>query len=147
MSTTRSAALAGIALGSLLGLGEAPAFAEVEERSAYQVAQAAAPETVGERVDQAARTGGHAAERGASFLVSLLAWLVIGLGIGALAKLAMPGPDGGGILSTSLLGIAGALVGGLLASLVGIQSFLGAIVIAVLGAMLLLLVQRRFRSV
>ena len=36
--------------------------------------------------------------------------IIIGLVIGALAKLLMPGPDPGGILVTMLLGIAGALL-------------------------------------
>jgi uncharacterized membrane protein YeaQ/YmgE (transglycosylase-associated protein family) len=37
--------------------------------------------------------------------------LVIGLVVGALAKLIMPGKDPGGILVTMLLGVAGSLVG------------------------------------
>lgn len=36
--------------------------------------------------------------------------LVIGLVVGALAKLIMPGKDGGGILLTALLGVAGAVL-------------------------------------
>jgi hypothetical protein len=40
-------------------------------------------------------------------------------------KFLMPGPDGGGWLMTSLLGIAGALVGGSIASAIGLASFTG----------------------
>jgi uncharacterized membrane protein YeaQ/YmgE (transglycosylase-associated protein family) len=43
------------------------------------------------------------------FIVYLI---VVGLVVGALAKLLMPGPDPGGIVVTILLGIAGAMVGG-----------------------------------
>ena len=44
--------------------------------------------------------------------MSILAWIVIGLIVGALAKLVMPGRDPGGMIVTILLGIGGALLGG-----------------------------------
>ena len=47
--------------------------------------------------------------------MNLLSWIVLGLLAGAIAKLVIPGPDGGGILGTLLLGIIGAFVGGSLA--------------------------------
>jgi uncharacterized membrane protein YeaQ/YmgE (transglycosylase-associated protein family) len=81
--------------------------------------------------------------------MGILAWIVIGLIVGVLAKWLMPGPDPGGMIVTILLGIAGAFVGGAIASAIGIGSFsglnLGSIVIAVLGAMLLLFLWRRLR--
>ncbi|MBS1118489.1 MAG: Transglycosylase associated protein [Deltaproteobacteria bacterium] len=40
--------------------------------------------------------------------------LIIGLVIGALAKLVMPGKDPGGILITMLIGVAGSLIAGFL---------------------------------
>jgi len=40
--------------------------------------------------------------------------LIIGLVVGAIAKLLMPGRDPGGIIVTMLIGVAGALLGGLL---------------------------------
>ncbi|MFK7975937.1 MAG: GlsB/YeaQ/YmgE family stress response membrane protein, partial [Halioglobus sp.] len=46
--------------------------------------------------------------------MGILAWIVLGLVAGALAKLIMPGKDGGGWLMTMVLGIAGAFVGGFL---------------------------------
>ena len=61
----------------------------------------------------------------------------------------MPGPDGGGVVLTSLLGIAGAIVGGFLAGALGIGSYagpsFGGFLIAVLGAMLLLGLRRMLR--
>jgi uncharacterized membrane protein YeaQ/YmgE (transglycosylase-associated protein family) len=46
--------------------------------------------------------------------MGILAWILLGLVAGALAKLIMPGPQGGGIILTTVLGIVGAIVGGLL---------------------------------
>jgi uncharacterized membrane protein YeaQ/YmgE (transglycosylase-associated protein family) len=49
-----------------------------------------------------------------------LLWaLIIGLVIGALAKLVMPGKDGGGILITMLLGVAGSMVATLIGQAAG----------------------------
>jgi len=70
--------------------------------------------------------------------------LIIGLVIGAIAKLLMPGRDPGGCIVTILLGIAGALVATYLGQAVGwyqpgqTAGFIGALV----GAMLLLLLYR-----
>jgi len=69
----------------------------------------------------------------------LLWMIVIGLIVGALAKLIMPGRDPGGVIVTILLGIAGSVVAGLIGRAVGwyaegqsagfIASVVGAIVI------------------
>ncbi|MBA3540286.1 MAG: GlsB/YeaQ/YmgE family stress response membrane protein [Deltaproteobacteria bacterium] len=45
--------------------------------------------------------------------------LIIGLVVGALAKLIMPGKDPGGIIVTMLIGVAGALIAGLLGRALG----------------------------
>jgi uncharacterized membrane protein YeaQ/YmgE (transglycosylase-associated protein family) len=77
-----------------------------------------------------------------SLLVTLIALVVGGLVIGALARLALPGPDPMSIPMTTVLGIAGSLIGGLVA-----RVFLGTgggVIFAVLGAMLLLYLHRRF---
>lgn len=83
------------------------------------------------------------------FLMTLVVWAILGLVIGALAKFLMPGPDGGGWLITSLLGIGGAVVGGSIASAIGLASFTGfnvsGLIIAIVGAMLLLGVYRLVR--
>ncbi|PSB43778.1 GlsB/YeaQ/YmgE family stress response membrane protein [Cyanosarcina cf. burmensis CCALA 770] len=44
--------------------------------------------------------------------MNILAWIVLGLIAGAIAKAIYPGRQGGGILGTILLGIIGAFVGG-----------------------------------
>jgi uncharacterized membrane protein YeaQ/YmgE (transglycosylase-associated protein family) len=46
--------------------------------------------------------------------MGIIGWIVLGLIVGALAKLVMPGDDKGGIILTMLLGVVGALVGGFL---------------------------------
>ena len=45
--------------------------------------------------------------------------LIVGLIAGALAKLVMPGKQGGGIIATMLLGIVGTFVAGIIASAIG----------------------------
>lgn len=49
--------------------------------------------------------------------MNILAWIILGLLAGAIAKAIYPGSQGGGILSTIVLGIIGAFVGGTLYSL------------------------------
>ena len=44
--------------------------------------------------------------------MGILGWIVLGLVVGALAKLIMPGDDPGGVIVTGLLGVVGALLGG-----------------------------------
>jgi uncharacterized membrane protein YeaQ/YmgE (transglycosylase-associated protein family) len=48
--------------------------------------------------------------------------LLIGLLVGALAKLIMPGKDPGGIFATMLLGVAGALVAGFIGRMLGLYA-------------------------
>lgn len=52
-------------------------------------------------------------------MVSLLIWLVLGFLAGYLAKVILPGNDGGGIILTTILGIVGAVVGGYIGTMVG----------------------------
>ena len=81
--------------------------------------------------------------------MGILTWIVLGLIAGVLAKLLMPGRDPGGIIVTILLGIAGALVGGFISTKLGygtVTGFnFGSVVIAVLGAILLLILYRVVR--
>ncbi|MFC3579958.1 GlsB/YeaQ/YmgE family stress response membrane protein [Sphingomonas hylomeconis] len=49
----------------------------------------------------------------------IIGWILIGLVAGILGKIIMPGRDPGGFIVTILIGIAGALLGGYLAPLVG----------------------------
>jgi uncharacterized membrane protein YeaQ/YmgE (transglycosylase-associated protein family) len=75
---------------------------------------------------------------------TIIAWIVIGLVAGALAKLVMPGDDPGGIIVTILIGIAGAFVGGFLMSLIGVGQggLIWTIVVATIGAIVLLAIYR-----
>jgi uncharacterized membrane protein YeaQ/YmgE (transglycosylase-associated protein family) len=75
---------------------------------------------------------------------ALIATLIVGLIVGAVAKLLMPGKDPGGCIVTILLGIAGAFVAGYLGQVIGWYQpgepvgFIASVV----GAMLLLLLYR-----
>ena len=75
-------------------------------------------------------------------LTLIIVLAIEGLIVGGLARLALPGPDPMGILATIGLGLAGSLVGGIVAHvLIGTA---GGVVFAVLGAILLLYLYRRF---
>lgn len=78
--------------------------------------------------------------------MSWLAWIVLGLIAGAIAKALMPGKDPGGIIVTMIIGILGALIGGFLGSTLfgtGLSGFSWqSMLLAVIGAMLLLWVYR-----
>jgi uncharacterized membrane protein YeaQ/YmgE (transglycosylase-associated protein family) len=76
---------------------------------------------------------------GIGFIIYLI---VFGLVIGALARLALPGPDPMGILGTIGLGLAGAFLGGVIAQL--LIGTAGGVIFALLGAILLLYLYRRF---
>jgi uncharacterized membrane protein YeaQ/YmgE (transglycosylase-associated protein family) len=70
-----------------------------------------------------------------------------GLLAGAIAKAILPGDDPGGIFVTMLIGIVGAIVGGLIASALNIGELgdffdIGTWLIAIAGSILLLLVYR-----
>lgn len=81
--------------------------------------------------------------------MGILSWIVLGLIAGALAKMLMPGKDGGGWIMTMVLGIAGAFVGGYLGSLAGLGSAdginLGSIATATGGAFVLLLAYKMIK--
>ena len=51
--------------------------------------------------------------------MSIIGWIVLGLLAGVIAKAIMPGAERVGIVLTTLLGIAGALLGGFLATALG----------------------------
>ena len=85
-------------------------------------------------------------------ITALLFWIIVGLVAGALAKFAMPGPDPGGIIVTTIIGIAGAVLGGFLLSLLGIGGGAGSggwifsIVAGVIGSVILLAIYRLFAN-
>ncbi len=70
--------------------------------------------------------------------------IVIGLIIGAVAKLLMPGKDPGGCIITILIGLAGSFVGGYLGQAVGWYRAdqPAGFIASVVGAMILLLIYR-----
>ncbi|OIN05538.1 GlsB/YeaQ/YmgE family stress response membrane protein [Oceanisphaera psychrotolerans] len=82
--------------------------------------------------------------------MGILSWIVFGLLAGMLAKWLMPGRDGGGIIMTMLLGIAGAFVGGWIGTRLGFGSVtgfnLGSFFTAIIGALALLFVYRLLRK-
>lgn len=78
---------------------------------------------------------------------AIVAWIVIGLIAGVLAKWVMPGPDPGGIVVTVLIGIAGAFIGGFVVNTLlggpGVSGLnLPSILVATLGALILLAIHR-----
>ena len=77
-------------------------------------------------------------------MFGILGWIVFGLIVGAVAKLLMPGKDPGGIIVTSLLGIAGAVIGGYIGRAVGLYGpgDEAGFVMALIGAIVLLVIYR-----
>ena len=77
-------------------------------------------------------------------VMGFIAWIILGLVAGAIAKAILPGRQGGGWIATLVLGVVGALVGGFLAGLFGfsyeeffsIESWL----IAIVGAIIVLVI-------
>jgi uncharacterized membrane protein YeaQ/YmgE (transglycosylase-associated protein family) len=74
----------------------------------------------------------------------ILWMLIIGLVVGALAKLLMPGRDPGGIFITMLLGVAGALVAGFLGRSLGWyhENESAGLIASILGSVILLALYR-----
>lgn len=78
--------------------------------------------------------------------MSILAWIVLGLLAGAIAKALMPGTDPGGIIVTMIIGIIGAFIGGWIGGMLtgtGLTGFsLWSLLLAVVGALVLLWIYR-----
>ena len=80
--------------------------------------------------------------------MGIIGWIILGLLAGLIAKALLPGDDPGGIIITTLIGVAGAFLGGLIAKVLGFgdpideffdfSTWLGAII----GSVLLLLAYR-----
>lgn len=77
-------------------------------------------------------------------MFNLIAWIVVGLIAGAIAKAIYPGHQGGGILATMILGIVGAFVGGSIFSFLSSGNLaitaaapfnIPGLIVAILGAM------------
>ncbi|HEX5028055.1 MAG TPA: GlsB/YeaQ/YmgE family stress response membrane protein [Gaiellaceae bacterium] len=84
--------------------------------------------------------------------MSIVAWIVLGLLAGLIAKAIMPGAGHVGIILTTLLGIAGALLGGFLATALGlgdpIDEFfdLSTWVASIVGALVILFLWNALRG-
>ncbi len=80
--------------------------------------------------------------------MGILAWIVVGLIAGWLAKMVVPGEGPGGIVGDLIVGIIGALIGGWVFNAFGHMGATGinvwSIVVAFIGAVILLLIIRAF---
>jgi len=84
-------------------------------------------------------------------MISIIIWIVLGFLAGLLAKMILPGSDGGGFILTAILGIVGAVVGGFIGNMVGygpVSSFnnignsLPSFIFSVIGAIVILAIYR-----
>lgn len=82
--------------------------------------------------------------------MGILSWIIFGLIAGAVAKFLHPGNDPGGIFVTIIIGVLGAVVGGFVASALGLGTVdgfnLGSLAIAIVGAVLLLFIYRKIKG-
>jgi uncharacterized membrane protein YeaQ/YmgE (transglycosylase-associated protein family) len=78
--------------------------------------------------------------------MGLLLWIVFGVVAGSLAKSVMPGPDRLGMFGTIFVGIAGAIVGGLIGALSGTGGMIGfdvrSFLMAIIGSLAVLFCYR-----
>lgn len=73
--------------------------------------------------------------------MSILLWVLFGLVVGVVAKLLTPGREPGGFIVTTLLGVAGSLVGGFIGRALGLYpsyESTGGFFMSILGAVILL---------
>jgi uncharacterized membrane protein YeaQ/YmgE (transglycosylase-associated protein family) len=79
--------------------------------------------------------------------VGLISWIVVGLIAGLLARWIMPGSGPSGLIVTTILGMAGATIGGFLVGIVGGTGATGfniwSVLVATLGAVVLLFLYNR----
>jgi uncharacterized membrane protein YeaQ/YmgE (transglycosylase-associated protein family) len=80
--------------------------------------------------------------------MGIIAFIILGLLAGAIAKAILPGDDPGGFIVTAIIGIVGALAGGLLAAVLfgahPLDEFfdISTWLTAIIGSIILLLVYR-----
>jgi uncharacterized membrane protein YeaQ/YmgE (transglycosylase-associated protein family) len=82
--------------------------------------------------------------------MGIVSWIVFGLIAGLLAKFVVPGDDPGGFIKTTLLGVAGALIGGFVGTRLGFGDVTGfnvrSFAIASAGAVLVLWLYRMVKK-
>ena len=90
-----------------------------------------------------------AQERAVASIGEVIAWIVLGLIAGAVAKFLMPGRDQGGLIATIVIGIVGAVIGGFIGKQLNLGTVTGfnwtSIGLAILGALVLILGLRLVR--
>lgn len=82
-------------------------------------------------------------------MFSLLMWALIGLGAGTIAKMITPQQEKGGWVSSIGIGIVGSIVGGFIAGILGMNkllssTYLGELIIATGGAVLVLFLYHKY---
>ncbi len=74
--------------------------------------------------------------------MGVISWIVLGLIAGVIAKVIMPGDDPGGFIITGAIGIVGGVIGGFVGGIIGFGGVtginIGSIILAVIGAVILL---------
>jgi uncharacterized membrane protein YeaQ/YmgE (transglycosylase-associated protein family) len=74
--------------------------------------------------------------------MGIISWIILGLIAGVIAKVIMPGDDPGGFVVTGAIGIAGGVIGGFVGGIIGLGGVtginIGSIILAVVGAVILL---------
>lgn len=84
--------------------------------------------------------------------MGIIGWIILGLLAGVIAKAIMPGAERAGFILTTLLGVAGALLGGFLAAILGlgdpIDEFfdISTWIAAIVGALIILFVWNAIRA-
>ncbi len=80
--------------------------------------------------------------------MGIIGWIILGLLAGVIAKAILPGDQPGGIIVTTLIGVAGALIAGFIAQAIGFGDPLDEFfdistwIAAIVGAIVLLLIYR-----
>ena len=82
--------------------------------------------------------------------MGILYWILLGLIVGALARLIVPGKQPSGIIVTIILGIVGAFLGGWIGTLLGLGSVNGfnltSILLATGGAIIIILIYNALKK-
>lgn len=80
----------------------------------------------------------------------ILSWIVFGLVAGILARCVMPGKEHLGIIMTILLGVTGALIGGVISTALGFGQVSGfnlySLLISTAGAIIVLFVVHKIKA-
>lgn len=82
-------------------------------------------------------------------IMGLIIWALIGLAAGAIAKAITPQEEKGGWVSSLIVGLIGSMVGGFLAGMIGLNrvlnsTWLGSLIVATGGAVLVLYIYHRY---